>query len=208
MYFSKNVFINCPFDNDYFPLLKSILFTLVYLDFEPMIAETSDAGVSRLSKIKRLVMESKFSIHDLSRVQLGDETGLPRFNMPFECGIDLGARILELPGSEAKKCLILETEKYRYQKFMSDIAGNDIRAHHDDPELAMKNVRDWLKINNKQQKFARHSSIWMVFNEFEQDYNGLLEKDGYDIFDINAATFTDLIEFMKQWLEAWRERKK
>ena len=43
--FSKNVFINCPFDEQYIPLLRSILFTIVYLGFTPRIAsERFDSG--------------------------------------------------------------------------------------------------------------------------------------------------------------------
>ncbi|MEO1259761.1 MAG: hypothetical protein AAFZ15_13295 [Bacteroidota bacterium] len=203
--FHKNVFINCPFDNDYFPLLKSVLFTVLFLEFEPKIAETSDSGASRLSKIKHLIRASKFSVHDLSRVQVSEE-GLPRFNMPFECGIDLGARLLEMPGMGDKKCLILETEKFRYQRFISDISGNDIRAHHDDPKLAMKNVRDWLNINVRQ-RLTRHADIWLVFNEFEFDYEEILNGEGYDPNDINALTFTDVIDMMKDWIKGWNETK-
>jgi hypothetical protein len=81
---SKNVFINCPFDNKYFPLLKPLLFTIIYLDLVPKISETSDSGQIRLNKIKELMSESKYSIHDLSRMEPLKENDFPRFNMPFE----------------------------------------------------------------------------------------------------------------------------
>lgn len=41
--------------------------------------------------------------------------------------------------------LILDRESYRYQKFISDIAGQDIKSHDGDPELAIKRVRNWLR---------------------------------------------------------------
>jgi hypothetical protein len=161
MSFEKNVFVNCPFDDEYYPILRAILFTLIYLEFTPKITETSDSGQSRLSKIKDLIESSKYSIHDISRVQPNKE-GLPRFNMPFECGIDFGAKMYGVPRLEDKKCLILEKERYRYQKFLSDIAGNDIRAHSDDPAVAIKQVRNWLKINSGD-KLDWPTEIWNVF---------------------------------------------
>ena len=89
----KNVFINCPFDNQYFTLLKPLFFTLIYLDLNPQISETSDSGQVRLLKIKELMADSKYSIHDLSRMEPLKDNELPRFNMPFECGIDFGFKL-------------------------------------------------------------------------------------------------------------------
>ena len=68
--FSKNVFINCPFDSEYHSLLRPLLFTAVYLGFNPKIAlERSDSGEQRIDKICELIRESKYSIHDLSRLR-------------------------------------------------------------------------------------------------------------------------------------------
>ena len=38
MAFDQNVFVNCPFDEEYLPLLRPLLFTIVYLGFRPRIA--------------------------------------------------------------------------------------------------------------------------------------------------------------------------
>ena len=68
--FNKNIFVNCPFDEDYKPLLKSLLFTIIYCGFNPRIAlERFDSGEGRLSKIKELIDSSIYSIHDLSRIK-------------------------------------------------------------------------------------------------------------------------------------------
>jgi len=50
--FSTNIFINCPFDKDYKSLLRPILFTIVYLGFNPRLAsERSDSLEQRIEKI-------------------------------------------------------------------------------------------------------------------------------------------------------------
>jgi len=65
--FNKNVFINCPFDSQYnSSLLKPLLFTIVYLGFTPQIAsQTADSGEQRINKILSLILQSRYSLHDL-----------------------------------------------------------------------------------------------------------------------------------------------
>lgn len=200
-----NVFINCPFDNYYFPLLKPLLFTLIYIDLSPKISETSDSGEVRLLKIKELMAVSQYSIHDLSRMEPLKSKDYPRFNMPFECGIDFGLR---MSNSEfgIKKFLILEKEQHRYQKVISDISGNDIKAHKNDPEQVVKVIRDWFKPTKPE--IPRHKEIWLAFNEFEYDYEQILVEEDYDPKDINSLTFSDIIENMGTWIRIYKENNR
>src|SRR5689334_12727615 len=91
--FRASVFINCPFDEQYKPLLEVILFTLLYAGLIPRLAsEKSDSLEPRVEKIVRLIKECKYSIHDLSRVKSAKANEFSRLNMPFELGIDYGCR--------------------------------------------------------------------------------------------------------------------
>lgn len=199
---AKNVFINCPFDNQYFPLLKALLFTIIYIDMEPLISETSDSGDIRLHKIKDLISKSRYSIHDLSRMEPLKDNDLPRFNLPFECGIDFGLR-LAIPKIQAeKKFLILEKEQYRYQKVISDISGNDIKAHKNQPEKVIKVVRDWFKTINSDTPW--YKEIWLAFTEFEYDYEEILKSKDLDPKDIDTLTFSDIIDNMKAWIYRYK----
>lgn len=198
----NHVFINCPFDNHYFPLLKPLLFTIIYMDLVPRISETSDSGEVRLNNIRELMSESRYSIHDLSRMDALKENDLPRFNMPFECGIDFGFKLSNLNGYGAKRFLILEKEKYRYQKVISDISGNDIKAHDNSPETLVKAIRDWFK--SSFDNVPMYKEIWLAFNEFEFSYEEILNANGYDPKDISALTFSDIIENMQAWIENYK----
>ncbi|HYI12821.1 MAG TPA: hypothetical protein VEK57_27475 [Thermoanaerobaculia bacterium] len=42
--------------------------------------------------------------------------------------------------------MILDTERYRFGKFISDIAGQDPSAHNNNPDEAIRQVRDWLRL--------------------------------------------------------------
>lgn len=198
-----NVFINCPFDNHYFPLLKPLLFTIIYVDLVPKISETSDSGKIRLLKIKELMSVSEYSIHDLSRMEPLVSNDYPRFNMPFECGIDFG---LKMSSNEfgIKKFLILEKEQHRYQKVISDISGNDIKAHKNEPELIIKTVRDWFKITKPE--IPWYKEIWLAYSEFEYDYEDILHKGGYNRKDIHSFTFSDIIEYMTIWTGKYKNK--
>jgi hypothetical protein len=198
-----NVFINCPFDNAYFPLLKSILFTLIYVEQIPKISETSDSGDIRLQKIKDLMSVSQYSIHDLSRMEPLKKNDYPRFNMPFECGIDFGLKMSNEDIYAEKRFLILEKEPFRYHKVISDISGNDIKSHRNEPEQVIKAIRDWFK--QLKSDVPKYKEIWLAFNEFEFDYELILSGDGYDPKDINSLTFSDIIENMTAWITKYKE---
>ncbi len=91
--FDRSVFINCPFDSEFLPLAQALVFSILRLGLEPRIAtERADSGETRVQKIRELIRSSRFSIHDLSRMEPLGPHDLPRFNMPFELGLDLGCR--------------------------------------------------------------------------------------------------------------------
>ena len=99
---------------------------------------------SALPKTYGLIADCRLGIHDISRTELGGNSKLPRFNMPLELGVFLGAKEYGPPKQREKSCLILDRERFRYQKYVSDISGQDIRAHANNPSKAIAAVRDWL----------------------------------------------------------------
>src|SRR3954452_17951443 len=145
MPFQKNVFVNCPFDVEYLPLLRPLLFTVIDLGFRPRIAlESLDSGRPRIEKIISLIKNSKFAVHDLSRLRARKKDEYFRLNMPFELGIDVGCRLFKRGRWSRKKCLILEAEKYRHQAAISDISNSAIAVHNDKPDIVSAKVRNWL----------------------------------------------------------------
>lgn len=141
----KPVFINCPFDGAYLPFFHAIVFTVTRCGFSPRCAlEVVDSGGTRIAKIERLIAECPLGIHDISRTELDAGNALPRFNMPLELGLFLGAKRFGDARQKRKRCLVLDREPYRYQQFMSDIAGQDIEAHGNDIATLIAKVRSFL----------------------------------------------------------------
>ena len=203
----KNVFINCPFDNEFYPLLKGIFFVLIYLDFKPKIAETSDSGQVRLLKVKDLMLASPLSVHDLSRIDPLTTDAAARLNMAFEMGIDFGLKYSGIVDLEIKRFLILEKEDHRYKTVLSDISGNDIKSHKNDPELVIKSIRDWIKSQGSGQIIPRHKLIFSAYNEFSLYYNYMISREGYDPKEITSLTFSDVIDIMSDWIRTFKKSK-
>ncbi len=141
----RSVFINCPFDAAFTSIFNAIIFSATACGFQVRSAlEIADSGELRLQKIMRLLESSRFSIHDISRVELDEDSGLPRFNMPIELGAALGMKYLGRARLRDHHMLVLDTERYRYQTFASDLAGIDISAHGGTPARAIGEVRNFF----------------------------------------------------------------
>ncbi len=143
---NASVFINCPFDSEYQPLFEAIVFCVAACGFIPRCTlELTDAGEVRIENIYRLINQCNHGIHDISRTEVADQPyALSRFNMPLELGIFLGAKRFGGRSSQ-KRCLIIDRAPYRYKRFISDIGGQDIKAHNKRPATAIRHVRDWLQ---------------------------------------------------------------
>jgi len=143
--YDNSVFVNCPFDTAYRPLFEAVLFAVYDCGFHPRCAlEVDDSSEVRIQKITSIIRECRLAIHDISRTQLDQESRLPRFNMPFELGVFVGAKVFGGRDHRRKACIVLEAERYRYQKFISDIAGQDIRGHDRSVDRVIHHVRDFL----------------------------------------------------------------
>lgn len=197
--FDKSVFINCPFDNDYRQILLSILFTVKYLEFIPKISlEKSDAGTARLTNIVSLINSCKFGIHDLSRIFAIKKGEYARMNMPFELGVDYGCKMYKDGEHKNKKILVLEEDKYRYQKALSDLSGSDIKSHNNEPINATKAVRDWF-VTEELNTGHGHKKIWYQFNDFISDLNDKLVKEGHESEDFNDVPIPEIMAYMDLW---------
>ena len=137
-----------------------------------------------------------YSIHDISRVQLTPK--FPRFNMPFEVGLDLGCREYGTEQLKRKKCLILDTKRYRYQEFFSDISGQDIQSHNDSPDVVITLIRNWLRAASRRKTIPGQNLIKKRFTKFSNVLPELCDDVGLDKTDIQ---FVEYVTFIEEWLK-------
>lgn len=167
--YSRQVFFNAPFDPRYRKLFRALVFAVHDCGFTSRCAlEQSDSAQIRLDKLYRLIESCQFGLHDLSRTSLDRTNRLPRFNMPFELGVFLGAKRFGAAKQRRKFTLILDSEPYRYQKFCSDIAGQDVRAHGNAVSGAIVAVRDWLRESSPATRMPGEVRIEERYVQFRQ----------------------------------------
>lgn len=204
MPFERNVFINCPFDSDYIGILRAILFCIIDIGLEPRIAlEDNNSGEARIEKIIRIIDDSKYGIHDLSRIKSVRKGEFYRMNMPFELGLDIGCQRFKAGIWSGKRCLILEAERYRYQAALSDLSNSDISVHNNDPSAALREVRNWLG-NYVEIRLPGPASIFGRFTDFITDQTDRLVAEGHSLKDIEKYPVPDLVRDMKAWVAANR----
>lgn len=136
--YELSVFINCPFDAAYPKLFHAIIFTVHDCGY---IARSA----LELTDTLKIISECRIGIHDISRTELDTKSKLPRFDMPLELGMFLGAKEYGDKLQRRKLCLVLDRSRYRYQRFCSDIAGQDIAAHDRKIPTAINAIRDFRR---------------------------------------------------------------
>jgi hypothetical protein len=196
--YERQVFINCPFDPGYQEVFDAITFGVFDCGFRPRSArEIDDGSQVRIDKIFEIIDGCKFGIHDISRTEVDPKTKLPRFNMPLELGIFLGAKRFGKGRQREKVALILDSSAYRYQSFISDISGQDIHTHDGSARIAISAVRDWLRAASPTVTIAGGEIIAERFAAF----SGELPAMCRDLrLSRDKLTFADLAWVMSEWL--------
>ena len=131
----SSVFLNVPFDDDYEPCFLALIAGLVGTGFSPRSVLQVPPSRDRLRRIYGLIQSCRYSLHDLSRVELSE--GLyPRFNMPFEAGLASAIAF----GRERHERFLLETVRHRLLRTCSDLNGTDAEIHGGTPEGVLRSV--------------------------------------------------------------------
>ena len=198
---AKAVFINCPFDDEFKPLLRAMVFAIIALGYYPRCAlDDTDGAEVRVTKISAMIGACDWGIHDLSRVEVG-AGGLPRFNMPMELGLHLGARLLGEARHRRKRALILDAEPHRYDAVLSDISGQDIEAHANDPDQAIRCVRNWLSEHRPRNAapLPGAAAVQADYRRFQAEIGALLAPRRLDPKDL---THNDFLWAVNDWIDA------
>jgi hypothetical protein len=132
------VFLNIPYDERFSRLYLAYISGLIHLGLDPRATVEISGGQNRLEKILDLIRSCRYSIHDLSRVQLdGVRPRTPRFNMPFELGLAVASAKLD---SAPHTWFVFESVTRRAAKSLSDLSGTDPHIHRETIEGVMREI--------------------------------------------------------------------
>jgi hypothetical protein len=117
--------------------------------------------------------------------------------MPLELGMFLGAKRYGSGSQKQKRLLIFDIDQYRYQRFISDLAGMDIHAHGGDPVRALRETRDWLSNVSRRPGLPSADQLAKLFQKFLDELPAMASKLE---FDPESIPYVDFERFVVGWL--------
>jgi hypothetical protein len=135
----NTVFLNIPYDDEFRSLYVAYVVGLTQLGLIPHLASEIPGGARRLDRILALIKRCRYSIHDLSRVEVSvGPSAVPRFNMPLELGMTIAWAELN---PDAHTWFVWESEPYRIQRSTSDLNGTDANIHQGTVQGVLSGLR-------------------------------------------------------------------
>ena len=182
------MFINCPYDEKYKPLFFAIIYLCELYSYDPIFAACDESSGDRMSNIIDCINESKYSIHDISKTKSKE----PHFNMPFELGMYY-MHINE--HDKTKKLLILEGEKHKSDKTLSDLSGLEVKCHSNEIEGVFNCIRPFFNQVGIKNKKSYHRLFLEYMAECLAEIKDRAEENGYDNYlELSPLDFKSYVE--------------
>lgn len=118
--------------------------------------------------------------------------------MPLELGIFMGAHHFAPAKhyNRNKKFMVMDSEPFRYQKFISDINGQDIKAHDLKEERIIQHVRDFLATSSRTQ-LAGSEYLFQQHALFKSQLPVICRRLKWTV---DQLTFIDFVDCINGWL--------
>jgi hypothetical protein len=192
--FGRDVFVNCPFDREYESLRIAAMFTIIRSGFRARCAdEVDNAAENRFGKICQIIRQCRFGVHDNSRTETAGNPPLPRFNMPLELELFLGARQFGGSSHSRKTCIIFDRQRFRFQKYISDIAGQDIHSHNGRPKTLIVELATWLRRQSGDNKVPGGHAIALEFKKFRDALPAICAGRGLVSPELVFSDYTQIV---------------
>lgn len=192
---ATDVSLNVPYDSAFQPLYLAYIVGLVEFGLNPVATVAVPGGKGRLAKIQRLIRESQYSVHDLSRVEVSVSRPVtPRFNMPFELGLAV-AWAEDHPSEHIY--FAFEAKLRRGAKSLSDLAQTDFYIHGNSPKGVMRELCSAFSRPSPRPtvpSMLRHHRLLTAKVPLLRRENG-----ANDLY--NARMFADLVVLAKKIIE-------
>ena len=98
--------------------------------------------------------------------------------------------------------LVLEGNRYDYQKAMSDISGVDAKCHNNKPDDMVICIRNWMIEANILNSAESPTRIWHRFIEFATDFYHERKATGFSDDDLNDMPTPEYISAIENWVAA------
>ena len=166
------VFLNIPYDQEFRSLYVAYIVGLYQLGLVPHLASEIPGGDRRLSKIFKLIQSCRYSIHDLSRVEVSvAPSAVPRFNMPLELGMTITWQNLH---PSRHTWFVWESEPYRLLRSASDLNGTDPNIHNGNAEGIFRELRNAFR----RDRLPSVPNMLVAYRFVDKNLGAILLKNG------------------------------
>lgn len=181
------VFLNIPYDDKFENLFLAYIAGISAFGLVPRATLEIRSSSRRLEKILRMIGACRYSIHDLSRVELDRRAPrTPRFNMPFELGLVVASRRRTRGGKH--KWFVCEARHLRLLKSLSDLNGTDPYIH--DGKIVGV-FRELCNIFRKPDRQPTVQQMSQIYREMRRNLPAILRNSASDSL-YKARVFKDL----------------
>jgi hypothetical protein len=166
------VFLNIPYDEEFQSLYIAYIVGLIQLGLAPRLASEIVGGDRRLDKIFKLIQSCRYSIHDLSHVEVSvSPAAVPRFNMPLELGMTITWQNLH---PSRHSWFVWESEPHRIQRSASDLNGTDANIHNGTPEGVLSELLNAFR----RDRIPSVPRMLEVYHFVEGNLTAILHRNG------------------------------
>jgi hypothetical protein len=190
------VFLNIPYDKKFERLFVAYIAGVSAFGLSPRATLEIPDSSRRLDKILKLIGSCKYSIHDLSRVELDrQKPRTPRFNMPFELGLTVASQ--ERAKTKKDNWYVFESKSHRLEKSLSDLNGTDPKIHHGRIDGVLGELCHIFKPPGKRPSVQQMKRIYRELRKRQPD---ILKDSGADSL-YKPRVFKDICVVAGAWAE-------
>lgn len=191
---SDKVFLNIPYDQKFENLFLAYVAGITAFGLVPRAMLEIPTSSRRLEKILDLIGECRYSIHDISRLELDSHAPrTPRFNMPFELG--LAVAYYRKVSSARHGWHVFESTPQRLLKSLSDLNGTDPHIHH---STIAGVFRELCNIFVRSYRQPTAPQMWRIYREMRRNLPTLLHRSGANHV-YQTRIFKDLSVLASAW---------
>jgi hypothetical protein len=185
---AAEVFLNIPYDSKFERLFLAYIAGVTAFGMIPRATLGIATSSRRLDRILELIQSCRYSVHDLSRVEVDHAAPrTPRFNLPFELGLTVASQKSSSPRTK-HEWFVCETKAYRITKSLSDLNGTDAFIHNGNIEGLFREICAMFHRPGLQPTVPQ---MWTIYRELRRNLGTVLRNAGSTSI-YTARLFKDL----------------
>ncbi len=184
---ANDCFLNIPYDKQFENLYVAYVVGLTAHGLKPLATLGFPRDARRLERIFQLIQGCRFSVHDISRIELDRKPPRsPRFNMPFELGLAVAWALLNARQHVWIGC---DAVPHRPLKSLSDLNGTDFHIHEATVGGVMRALCNAFVSRSERPRVPRMLSVYRKLRRIIPKLQR--EAGTRDLFE--ARIFNDLV---------------